>query len=85
MGDERFLQLIVRPPVGLWNWQNSELNFQCCLSPLRQIEVRWGKGEFAILRAFALRGDGREQNMNGGREENTSEDENKPWKATGAI
>lgn len=33
MGDERFLQFMNRPPVGLWIWQNTELNFQGCFSP----------------------------------------------------
>lgn len=66
MGNHRFWQL-VGPPVGLWNTENSELDFQGCLSPLLQIEVRWGKGEFAILWAFALRDGGREQNMDGGK------------------
>lgn len=55
------------------------------LPPYGKLKRDEEKGEFAILRAFALRGEGREQNMNGvvevgagGGGGGASEDENKP-------
>lgn len=51
--------------VDLWNSQNSKVWFSG-FCPLPPGKIKWNEetGKFAILRAFALRGCGKEQNMN---------------------
>lgn len=60
-----------RPTSWTMKLRSGSLTFRAASPPLQQSAVRWRKGEFAICRAFALRGGGREQNMNGGGEKKT--------------